>query len=751
MTIPAKSTENKMSTNLKAGHSSYWLDDDIWDNNSAVGTDTKPAQNINKIIRLAAVRRAVSNFVSILSGKNVPVRFEGEDSYTDGNEVIIAADDNPKNFDVSVGLALHEASHILLTDFRWLRAMGRYADRVKYISDAYTATTDLHFKYDDRTRVLSTEYGQPIINAYFLPEIVDSIRKMSGDIFEREGDRLDETWAIHMAIREHLNHIKTIMNVLEDRRIDQYVYNNATGYRPYYNALYDKYFYTKEASKLLRFDPSARIPTIENYINRLIYHIHPDSDPDALPGLRAIIKEMDLSNIHLLGPEYDSEIIFDAFAYEMTPKIWQKANAIMAMIIKYVHLYAEYEKSNDNAEDGAQSGECEGVGPQAAEDGSDEGEPSTPSDMAPRAPQTPVTKQDTKYNPSKAEKEMNTAKGLVGGEVKKKKITKALAQSVQVMEEAHGEMVSVSAMGFNNINCMVTRNITEALLSEEWFPFSHGTAWISNRMVDAVAAGRRMGQILHQRLQVRNDPMTTRQTRLSSGKIERRLLANLGLDNTDVFYRSRTDKHKPVMLHLTIDASGSMSGKKFENTMIVATAMAYLSSKMDNVDCVISFRGGEKYPIVSVVFDSRRDNFRKWMKFAPCFVANGNTPEGLCFAATMELILESKGTHDVYFINFSDGMPGFLISENATMTTGPERYGREWYTNDAALEHTRKMVNTLRENGIKILSYYIADAGYTYESIKKNFSLMYGADAEFVDVSSVTNVLKTMNKLLMKR
>ena len=374
--------------------------------------------------------------------------------------------------------------------------------------------------------------------------------------------------------------------------------------------------------------------------------------------------------------------------------------------------------------------------------------------MAPRAPQAPKNKRDSNYKPSKANKEMEKAKNLLGGDVKKKKISKALAQSVRAMEQAQGEMVKVSALGLNKINCMVTRDVTEALLNEDWFLFSNGTgqySWKDPRQVDAIAAGRRMGQILHQRLQIRNDPMTTRQTRLSSGKIERRLLANLGMENTDVFYRSRTDKHKPVMLHLTIDASGSMSGEKFRKSMTVATAMAFLSSKMDNVDCVISLRGGDKFPIVAVVFDSRRDHFRKWMKFAPYLYPAGNTPEGLCFAATMDIILENKNTHDVYFINFSDGMPGFLIGENATMTVGPKRYDATWYHNEAALEHTRKMVKYLRENGVKILSYYISTEGYNYESIMKNFSYMYGTDAEFVDVSSVTNVLNTMNKLLMKR
>jgi hypothetical protein len=742
-----------MSKTLKTGHSSYWLNEDLWFNVDE-GEDTevsKPANDITKIMKLATVRRAISNFVSILSGENLPVYFQGEDSYTDGKRVVIAADDNPANFDVAVGLALHEASHVLLSDFIWLKAVGQLVDQIGY-RDTFT----VYYGKGIDIRPLTPALGG-LVETFFRPEIVDAMSATTDKYMvelSEQGKNVRDSFSNYVystVVSEYVNHIKSIMNVLEDRRIDRHIYRNATGYRPYYNALYDKYFYTTEAGKMLKFDPEARIPTVNNYINHIIYHIHPDSDPDALPGLRAIFEEMDLSNVHLLGPEYDATIAHDAFTYEMTPKLWQKANDIMVMIIKFTDLYVEFQEGA-----GDQIGQ---VGDNAdGSDGSEEGdlntdEPSSPSDMAPRAPQVGKKKSDTAPKSDKVNRELDKVKELMDGKTKKKKISKGLAASVRAMEQAQGEMIDVSVAGMSRIKCMVTRNVTEQLLKEDWFLFSHGIddRWADRRMMDSILAGRRMGQILHQRLQIRNDPMTTRQTRLSSGKIERRLLANLGMDNTDVFYRTRTDSHRPAMLHLTIDASGSMSGNNFRQTMTVATAMAYLTSKMDNVDCVISLRGGDKFPIVAVVFDSRRDSFQKWMKFAPHFHACGNTPEGLCFAATMDIILENSNTHDVYFINFSDGMPGFYINDNATILTGPSR-GGEWYQNQMALDHTRKMVRHLKENGVKVLSYFIGDEyGYGRNEIAKNFSYMYGDTATFVDVTSVTNVLNTMNKLLMKR
>ena len=44
-----------------------------------------------------------------------------DESYTDGNKVVIGSNIDDKKFDVAVGLALHEGSHIKLSNFDLLR------------------------------------------------------------------------------------------------------------------------------------------------------------------------------------------------------------------------------------------------------------------------------------------------------------------------------------------------------------------------------------------------------------------------------------------------------------------------------------------------------------------------------------------------------------------------------------------------------------------------------------------------------
>jgi hypothetical protein len=66
---------------------------------------------------------------------------------------------------------------------------------------------------------------------------------------------------------------------------------------------------------------------------------------------------------------------------------------------------------------------------------------------------------------------------------------------------------------------------------------------------------------------------------------------------------------------------------------------------------------------------------------------------------------------------------------------------------DVGSEHTRNEVNKIRKTGIKILSYFIK-TGYSSssdENLKRQFKIMYGRDAQFIDVNDVRQIARTMN------
>ena len=104
--------------NKKNNYSSFWLGND-WDSTSELG-DEKPKGP--DLIQIASYRRAIANFVNIVTSKDIPVTFNATgDSYTDGKKVVISSKLDDKLFDSTVGLALHEGSHVLLSDFNFLK------------------------------------------------------------------------------------------------------------------------------------------------------------------------------------------------------------------------------------------------------------------------------------------------------------------------------------------------------------------------------------------------------------------------------------------------------------------------------------------------------------------------------------------------------------------------------------------------------------------------------------------------------
>jgi len=228
-----------------SNYSDYWLDDDdIYQDDIDVGSSV----NFN-LIKLAVARRAVSNFVNILTGKSIPVYFssEGKDNCTDGKSVYLSADILDKSdFDPAVGLALHEGSHVVLSDFDLIKTIWTKVDRSLY------------------------DLAQPL-----------QVSK-------------DEVAVL----------VKTCLNYVEDRYIDWYVYNNAPGYRGYYLALYEKFFDSPKIKVMLKSN-LYRVPCIESYETRMINFTNENTDLDALPGLREIARVINLSNIQRLTTPKD--------------------------------------------------------------------------------------------------------------------------------------------------------------------------------------------------------------------------------------------------------------------------------------------------------------------------------------------------------------------------------------------------------------------------------------------------------------
>ena len=249
--------------NSNLNYSSFWLDRSIWEDDD--NQPTKVEKKSNDLMKLMSYKRSISNFVNIVTGQPIPVTFNGrgEDSYTDGNQVVISAKMNDKEFDPVVGLALHEGSHVKLTDFTTLKEL--------------------------------------MDNNVFPSSMTDFINSFKTD----EGSEFNYTQEWYDNKGQIVHNLKQLLNYVEDRRIDNYIYKSAPGYRGYYEAMYNKYFHSNVVDKGLK-SSEHRTETWSSYMFRLINITNKNRDLNALKGLRKIWNLLDLKNISRLRTTNDA-------------------------------------------------------------------------------------------------------------------------------------------------------------------------------------------------------------------------------------------------------------------------------------------------------------------------------------------------------------------------------------------------------------------------------------------------------------
>ncbi len=715
----------KGKTSTKSA-TSFWANDyDLdyaWDDLDVdVPTRTATETSTLHYLKLNAHRRAISNFVNILTNKNIPVRFTIKgDSYTDGKSVTISSDLKPDKFDSTVGLALHEASHIVLTDFE------------TFVN--YKANPTLVDKYLD---------------------VVENVDKTNPS---------HQSWA-NQRIWEL---VKNLTNYVEDKRIDNHVYTTCPGYRDYYRSLYDVYFNDASIDKGL-LSNEYTTETVDSYLFRIINITNPNSDLSKLRGLGKISKLLNLNNINRITSTQQSVEI---------------AEGIVEIIIQSIADEMEDEKNGNgksNAESGPQQ-EGEGSGKGQGESGDGEGDEDdlevefddsedgeSGSDSGPSASLNQPLKGKIKVKPTdgngsdkgaklseankkKLEKAIKKQQDFLKGETKKKAITNKDDKALEQIAKSGTELVNVAGETIEGVGkvpqtqVVVVKKLTEELMKSENFPLAR-TDWRSKELkVDeqTLQNGLSLGTMLGKRLQVRSEERDTVYNRQLNGRIDRRLVSALGYDYQNVFYTKEVDKFKKVILHISLDASGSMAGDRWRKAMTTAIAICKAATMVNNLDVQLSVRStidgagwNNNKPYMVIAYDSRTDKFTKVKQLVAALEPNGTTPEGLCFEAIMKHFVESTNDLESYFLNISDGEPNF----------GNDSIN---YSRQVASKHTAEMVKRIKQRGIGVLSYFVSD--YTpYESSKKVFSEMYGKDAKFIDVNGLVPITKTLNELFLKK
>lgn len=742
--------EKKTKSSSKKSASSYWYDtyDTSFDYLKEYGdwgnTKFSDFKKTHDLYKLASVRRAIANFVQIVTQKNIPVSFATKsDSKTDGKKVILSADVNDK-FDVSVGLALHEGSHIVLSDFNQLKVMSEMFrnsqgivwqtanENLKCEASSLPLVYPSKGSYDDMyTKHISKYYG-------YSSELSD-IYLSTGKIGSK-GDITEEVF----------NVLSGLTNWIEDRRIDNFIFKSAPGYRDYYTTMYDHYFNDKIVTKGIASDEYTD-ETWESYMFRIINLMNENTDLSKLIGLRSVYRKLDLKNIDRLKSSKDSLNL---------------AIDVVAEILNYVPMKSDdaQKKGGGNGNGDSESGDMNPADVNEIGNGDDDTMGGTPSDMDVQgnASSNPTngTPSDSKNQFSKTAKEQlgkkfQKQKDFLNGDLKKKQITSTEAAKLDSIDESGTELTRVGSDYTNHygdkigkgVDCIVVKKLTDKMLNDNDFPFTSGypTKWAEEHVKRGIVLGTMLGK----KLQIRGESRETVFSRLKKGKIDARMIASLGYDNENVFFTNEIDQFKKANLHISVDYSGSMSGDKLKEAIIVTTAIVKACSMARNVNTQVSIRStetsGRALPYIAMIYDSRKDSFMNFVKYMSTLKCSNTTPEGLCFEAILKQLIPSDNNVDSYFLNLSDGQPYYSISSATDAIS---------YTGDNAANHTSKQVKKMIANGINILSYFITDRYYTsFESSEdwQIFKKCYGNDAKYVDTNNMFQIAKTMNELFLKK
>jgi len=74
-----------------------------------------------------------------------------------------------------------------------------------------------------------------------------------------------------------------------------------------------------------------------------------------------------------------------------------------------------------------------------------------------------------------------------------------------------------------------------------------------------------------------------------------------------------------------------------------------------------------------------------------------------------------------------------------------------YYHGVPAEKHTQKMVKMMKNNGIKVSSYFIYESSYGMDRSKGSFNRMYGKDASFINPTNMMEVAKSMNAKFLEK
>lgn len=752
-------------------NSRFWLNDDYYQKLRKKYTSA-PDVNLGDLVSKNEILKTISNFVNIVTNSNIPVKFQGQEAKTDGKEIFISA--NVNDFDLVCGLSLHEASH------------------VKY-------SQDLH-------ELLKTVPGE--LNALGM----NKYTKLNNPIVAQVAKWIKD-WNIpltYSAVDKVYSYLHTLMNIVEDFRIDSLNMQNFPGYKGYYAALTSKYLITESVTNQLKNDPKLSAESYFSYKMNLAAFLggHPANNLLKLKGGKEIVGVVDPKTI-------TDKSALDVF--DMCVKVFEIIN-------KYVVENKQPDEKNETSESGEnkdksksenkensdeksnetskdpedgeiddspknddldnenenetgngtsdeesdedEDGDGNGNGSGDEESDEDESEDSengsgdededidgeedanNSNDKANASKTDPLEQLDFDQDSSKAFQELLDA---IKGDYKKSKLTAAQVTALDLISNNKFKIKTTYVDDYSGkkhkVDVVVINKLDESIL--DYINIATDGQYASSKLRDAVNVGLNLGRSLGSKLQLMNDTHITKSIRRRDGNIESRLLSEVGHGNVKIFNRTSKTEYEKQFVHISIDSSGSMDGYNFRNSLQMAANIAAAGTFVNGMRVQVSIRS-----TAILALGGNRDFY------------NGKA------AAYVAVIYDSKYDKLSHIKNWWPRLlcPGntpealcFDAIKDIILDSSKDKNSYFVNISDGApvfsitpsfgygtiaVEHTQKVMKDFRKAGLKVISYFID--GHRNTSDMNFFKDMYGKDAQFINVQNINEVARTLNKKFLE-
>ena len=720
--------------------SRFWLDEYSY---QSLLNKNSNSVNLSEVIEKFKILKTIGNFVNIVTGKNYPVKFEGDRAFTNGKEITISAD--CKDFDSVCGLSIHEASHI------------------KYSQDLYKVFELVSKEMDYLTNGSKVkDFKSPIIN-----KLVDICKKLNTPL--------------KLTAPKLLIYIHELINIVEDARIDAITQKEFPGYKGYYDALYLQYVCTPRIAQLLKKSILKKESYFSYKINLLLFlSKHPNNNLLKLKGGSEIEAVLDVKNIHKISAMDVLDKVFKIYdiisknVIEKKPK--QKDKLKNNKDVKLdksqkskksngngsADFNLDNDLKNDESNESSKNKNSEDKESNKSKSNESDELESNESNIKDSDNENSNEDSDNKHTSNNSDSTssikilddelFNDATNSVSepfkdlidyinGKPKKTKLStseinliklfsnnKFKIKKTVVFDPINNKKHNVNVAVINKLDMSILRYLPEFINIQ------------SNSDTEKVVNdGLNLGKSLGSKLQLMNDSHLDVSIRRKTGNLNGRLLAEIGFGNTKIFDRKTIKEYKKQFIHISIDSSYSMSGLKWNDSLKMAATICSAAKFINGMRVQVSIRSTSAFslnnngvfleiPYVAIIFDSKFNDISYIRNWWPRLKAPGVTPEAICFEAIKDIILESSKDKNSYFINISDGEPYYSNGEFEYSTF--------------AAEHTQSVMKLFKNAEIKIISYFVDDNKNT----NTYFSKMYGKDAQFIDCTNLNEIARSLNK-----